>query len=213
MAALVIREQYVGPANGFAKSKKNTKGIPMDQLRDLLVDNLQDLLHAETQLIQALPKMAQAVHNPKLKQAIEKHLTQTQGHAERLNQAFELLGEKGQAKPCKGMKGIIDEGAETIEENEQLEELAADLALIAAAQKAEHYEIAGYGTARCLARQIGERDVAKLLSQTLGEEESADFLLTEIGKPLLQEALLADNSGTEETEAQPVKARAKAQRG
>lgn len=182
----------------------------MDQLRDLLVDNLQDLMHAEMQLIQALPKMAEAAHNPKLKEAIEKHLTQTETQVERLNQAFELLGEKAQPKPCKGMKGIIDEGAETIEENEELEELAADLGLIGAAQKAEHYEIAGYGTARCLARQIGEREVAKLLSRTLGEEESADFLLTEIGKPLMQDALLADNTGIE---AEPVKARAKATRG
>jgi Mn-containing catalase len=186
----------------------------MDQLRDLLVDNLQDLLHAEMQLIQALPKMAESAHNPQLKRAIEKHLQQTQGHAERLHHAFEVLGEKAQPKPCKGMKGIIDEGAETIEENEELEELGADLALIGAAQKAEHYEISGYGTARCLARQIGEQEVAKLLSHTLGEEESADFLLTEIGKPILQQAALADNGSEVESELEvhPVKAKAKSQK-
>jgi len=164
----------------------------MDQLKDLLVDDLQDLLHAEMQLVQALPKMADAAKNPKLKEAFEKHLQQTERHVERLHKAFEFLGEKAQPKPCKGMKGLIEEGEETIEENEENEDLAADLALIGAAQKVEHYEISGYGTARCLARQIGEREVATLLSHTLGEEESSDYLLTALGKPLLQEASLMD---------------------
>jgi Mn-containing catalase len=166
----------------------------MDQLRDLLVEGLQDILHAETQLIEALPKMAEAANNPKLKEAFEKHLQQTQGHVERLQSAFELLGEKVQPKPCKGMQGLIAEGQETIEDNKELEELASDLALIAAAQKVEHYEISAYGTARSLAREIGEREIAKLLSYTLGEEESADYLLSELSKPILQDALLEDNS-------------------
>jgi Mn-containing catalase len=166
----------------------------MDQLRDLLVEDLQDILHAETQLIEALPKMAEAANNPKLKEAFEKHLQQTQGHVERLQSAVELLGEKVQPKPCKGMQGLIAEGQETIEDNKELEELASDLALIAAAQKVEHYEISTYGTARSLARQIGEREIAKLLSYTLGEEESADYLLSELSKPILQDALLEDNS-------------------
>jgi Mn-containing catalase len=165
----------------------------MDQLKDLLVGDLQDLLHAETQLVQALPRMAQAANNSKLKEAFEKHLHQTEGHVERLKKVFELLGEKPQPKPCKGMKGLIEEGEETIKDNEEIEELASDLALIAAAQKVEHYEISSYGTARCLARQIGEREVSTLLSHTLGEEESADYLLTELGKPLLQEASLVDD--------------------
>jgi Mn-containing catalase len=165
----------------------------MDQLKDLLVEDLQDLLHAETQLVQALPKMAGAAQHPKLKEAFEKHLKQTEVHVMRLNKAFEVLGEKAQATPCKGMKGLIEEGEETIKDNEELEELASDLALIGAAQKVEHYEISGYGTARTLARQIGEREVATLLSHTLGEEESADYLLTEIGKPLMQDALQMDN--------------------
>src|SRR6202046_315660 len=166
----------------------------MDQLRDLLVDDLQDLLSAETQLVAALPKMAEAAIHPKLKEAFEKHLEQTEVHVERLRKAFEFLGEKAQAKTCKGMKGLIEEGQETIEENEDAEEFASDLALIGAAQKVEHYEISGYGTAHCLARQIGEREVATLLSHTLGEEESADYLLTAIRKPLLQDALVMDNS-------------------
>jgi Mn-containing catalase len=165
----------------------------MDQLRDLLVDDLQDLLHAETQLVQALPKMAEAANNPKLKEAFEKHLVQTERHVERLKAAFELLGEKAQAKLCKGMKGLIEEGEETIQENEEAEDLASDLALIGAAQKVEHYEISAYGTARCLARQIGEREVSTLLSHTLGEEESADYLLTALSEPILQEAALVDD--------------------
>jgi len=177
----------------------------MDQLRDLLVNELQDLLHAETQLVQALPKMAEAAHAPKLKEAFEKHLQQTQNHTQRLQTAFELLGEKAQPKKCQGMMGLIEEGQETIKDNQEEEDLAADLALIAAAQKVEHYEISGYGTVRCLARQIGEREVATLLSQTLGEEESADYLLSELSKPLLQQATLIDNGGEQIT---PAKAKA-----
>ncbi len=160
----------------------------MPQLRELLIEELQDLLHAESQLLKAIPEMAGAAHDPKLKEAFEKHLVQTKGQVERLKRAFELLGAEATPKACKGMAGLIEEGRETIEEAADKEELAADLALIAAAQKVEHYEISGYGTARGLARQIGELEVAKLLSHTLGEEESADFLLTEISKPLIQEA-------------------------
>jgi Mn-containing catalase len=160
----------------------------MSQLKELLVEELQDLLHAETQLTKALPKMAQAAHNPKLRQSFEKHLTQTQNHVERLKTAFELLGEKAQAKPCKAMEGLVAEGEETIQEGKDREELSADLALITAAQKVEHYEISAYGTLRALARQIGELQVAELLTHTLGEEEATDFLLTEVAKPLIQQA-------------------------
>ena len=164
----------------------------MNQLRELLIEDLQDLLHAEMQLLQALPKMAEAAKNPKLKEAFEKHLQQTQGHCDRLQSAFELLGEKPQPKPCKGMEGLVKEGEEAIQENEGKDEFGSDLALIGAAQKVEHYEISGYGTVRYLARQIGEREVANLLSHTLGEEESADFLLSELGRPILQDALVKD---------------------
>ena len=164
----------------------------MSQVKDLLVEELQDLLHAEGQLVAALPKMAEAAHHPKLKEAFDKHLVQTQNQVERLKQVFELLGAKAQPKPCKAMQGLIAEGEETIAEGKEKEELAADLALICAAQKVEHYEISGYGTARTLARQIGELEVERLLSHTLGEEESADFLLTEVAKPLLQQATLED---------------------
>lgn len=164
----------------------------MSQLKELLIEELQDLLHAETQLTKALPEMASAAHHPKLKEAFEKHLAQTEGHVERLKEAFKLLGEKAQPKPCKAMMGLVEEGKETIEEGKNKQPLAADLALITAAQKVEHYEISGYGTLRILARQIGAVDVFTLLSHTLGEEESADFLLTDISKPLMQQATLDD---------------------
>ena len=164
----------------------------MPLVKDLLVEELQDLLHAEGQLVGALPKMAAAANNPKLREAFEKHLVQTQNHGERLKQVFELLGEAAEPKPCRAMIGLVEEGQEVIEEGTDKEELAADLALICAAQKVEHYEISGYGTARALARQIGAIEVATLLSHTLGEEESADHLLTTIAKPLLQEASIED---------------------
>jgi Mn-containing catalase len=164
----------------------------MAQVKELLVEEMQDLLHAETQLVAAIPKMAAAAHHPKLKEAFEKHLAQTKGHVERLREAFELLGEDAEPKPCKAMAGLVEEGQETIKESGEKEEIAADLALIAAAQKVEHYEIASYGTARTLARQIGEYGVERLLSRTLGEEEAADYLLTDIAKPLLQEITAED---------------------
>lgn len=175
----------------------------MAQLKELLVEEMQDLLHAETQLTGALPKMAEAAHDPKLKEAFEKHLLQTKNHVERLQQAFALLGEKAQPKPCKAMMGLVNEGQETIEEGEDKEPLAADLALITAAQKVEHYEISGYGTVRALARQIGALPVAELMSHTLGEEESADYLLTSIAKPLIQQAMLDDIGGNVDLEHTP----------
>ena len=164
----------------------------MSQVKELLIEELQDLLHAESQLVGALPKMAEAAHHPKLKEAFEKHLVQTETQVERLKMAFQLLGEQAEPKPCRAMMGLVEEGEETIEEGSEKEELAADLALITAAQKVEHYEISGYGTVRTLARQIGAYDVATLLTHSLGEEESADHLLTEIAKPLLQQATAQD---------------------
>ena len=160
----------------------------MTSLKELLVEELRDLLHAEGQMVSALPKMASAAHHPKLKDAFVKHLKQTEVHVERLKKSFELLGEKAQPKPCKAMLGLVEEGKETIEEGMEKTAIAADLGLIAAAQRVEHYEISAYGTARALARQIGERDVATLLAHTLGEEESADSGLTELAKPLMQQA-------------------------
>ncbi|HUQ94421.1 MAG TPA: ferritin-like domain-containing protein [Bryobacteraceae bacterium] len=164
----------------------------MPLVKDLLVEELRDLLHAENQLVAALPKMIDAANHPKLKEAFEKHLAQTTTQVERLKETFALLGEEPHPRPCRAMKGLIEEGQEVMEEGKEMEEIGADLALIGAAQKVEHYEISGYGTAKALARQIGAVDVAALLSQTLGEEESADYLLTTIAKPLLQQASLEE---------------------
>lgn len=160
----------------------------MSALQELLVEEMQDLLHAEGQLVKALPKMAKASKNPKLKQAFEKHLEETKGHVERLKQAFELLGERAKAKPCKAMQGLVEEGQEQIAEGKEKEEAVADLMLVAAAQKVEHYEISGYGTCRTIAEQLGQTKVAKLLAQTQAEEEKADKLLTQLSPPLLEEA-------------------------
>ena len=176
----------------------------MSQLKELLIEGLQDLLNAENQLIAALPKMATAAKNRMLKQAFEKHLTQTEGHVKRLELSLEHLGTKVGSKPCKGMKGLIEEGQETIEDGTEMDDLTADLALIAAAQKVEHYEISGYGTARCLAKLLGERKVATLLSHTLGEEEAADFILTDLSQPLVQQALsLEFGNGTKTPWGEP----------
>ena len=172
-------------------------------LKELLVEELRDLLHAEGQLVAALPKMAEAAHHPKLKEAFLTHLQQTEGHVERLKSAFDLLGEKAQPKPCKAMLGLVEEGNETIEEGAEKQDIAADLGLIAAAQRVEHYEISAYGTARTLARQIGEPAVATLLAHTLGEEESSDYLLTALAQPLMQQAI----SGEAATESRTARTR------
>lgn len=161
-------------------------------LKDLLIEELQDLLFAEQQLTKTLPEMASAAHHPKLREAFEKHLIQTKEHVGRLLESLTLLGGKTNPKTCKAMLGLVAEGQERITEGKKKDKLASDLALIGAAQKVEHYEISGYGTVRGLSRLIGRHDVAKLLDHTLGEEESADFLLTTIAKPLLQQAALED---------------------
>jgi Mn-containing catalase len=160
----------------------------MSALQELLIEEMKDLLHAEGQLVKALPKMARAAHEPKLKQAFQSHLEETKGHVERLKQAFELLGAKARAKPCKGMQGLVEEGQEQITEGKEKEDAVADLMIVGAAQKVEHYEISGYGTCRTLAEQLGQSKVAKLLQQTLQEEEKADKLLTQLSPPLLAEA-------------------------
>ena len=176
----------------------------MSELKSLLVEQLQDLLNAENQIEGALPKMVDAAHDPKLRAAFEKHLEQTHKQVDRLKMSLQLLGESSGSKPCKGMQGLLAEGEETIADGADLEELTADLALIGAAQKVEHYEISGYGTARCLAKQLGERKVAKLLSHTLGEEEASDFLLTDIAQPLLQQAMSVEvGNGTKAPWGEP----------
>jgi len=168
----------------------------MTVIRELLVEQLRGLLDAEVQLTEALPKMVQAAHNPKLKEIIEKHRLQTEDHVERLNMALQMLQYDGDAKSCPGMKGLIEEGQQIVIEMANKDSYASDLALISAAQKVEHFEISAYGTARTLARQLKEMDVARLLSHSLGEEEGADFLLTQVAEPLLQQATLNDLGAT-----------------
>ena len=163
----------------------------MQKLRELLIEELQDILHAENQLVGALPKMAKAAHHPKLKEAFEKHLVQTRGQVERLNTAFELLGEKAEPKPCKAMMGLVKEGEETIEEGKEKDELTADLALIIAAQKVEHYEIASYGSLATLASGMGQSDIADLLEATLAEEKAADEKLTDLAEAEINETAFA----------------------
>ena len=162
-------------------------------IQDVLVEELQDLLHAEGQLVKALPKMAKAAKSDLLRLAFQTHLDETRGQVDRLKEAFELLGAAAKPKPCKGMAGLLEEGNEVIEEGEDKDDLAADLAVIASAQKVEHYEISTYGTSRALAGQIGRPDVAELLAKSLAEEEGADNLLTQIARELMGQARTGAN--------------------
>jgi ferritin-like metal-binding protein YciE len=154
--------------------------MSMDSLKDLYIDELKDLYNAETQLIKALPKMAKKATAPELKQAFQDHLEETKGHVARLEEIFEELDEKPTGKTCKAMKGLVEEGAEVIEEDGN--EAVLDAALIGAAQRVEHYEIAGYGVVRTFATLLGENDAAELLQETLDEEAAADKKLTEIAE-------------------------------
>ncbi|HUX66705.1 MAG TPA: DUF892 family protein [Terriglobales bacterium] len=158
------------------------------ELKALLVDEMEDLLHAENQETKLLAKMAKAAHAPQLRQCFTDHLDQTRGHTERLQQAFGLLGMKGKAKPCKGMQGLVDEAEESIGDGKGMEAAAADLNLIISAQRLEHYEISAYGSLRTLAERIGESRVARLLADNQAEERRADELLTEISQPLFAKA-------------------------
>jgi len=155
-------------------------------LRDVYVEQLKDLYSAENQLIKALPKMAKAADSPELAQGFSDHLEQTKGHAARLEEIFNGLDEKPTGKTCKAMKGLVEEGAEAIGENAS--PAAKDALLIAAAQRVEHYEIAGYGTVKNFAKLLGEDDAVKLLDQTLQEEVEADEKLTEAAESINVEA-------------------------
>ncbi len=171
----------------------------MPILEEVLVEQLQDLLHAEGQLVKALPKMARAANDPALKEAFQTHLKQTEEHVDRLKQSFELLGVRAKAKPCLAMRGLVEEGQETIQKGKEKEDVAADLALVVAAQKVEHYEIAGYGSVRTIAEQLGNAKVAKLLKQTLSEEEKTDELLTKLSTPLLKRAQAESDESDDES--------------
>jgi ferritin-like metal-binding protein YciE len=160
-------------------------------LEELLVDELKDLYSAENQIIKALPRMAKAASSPELKRAFERHLEETRRQVERLNQIGEALDIRLTGKKCKGMEGLIEEGKEIMEED--LDDNAIDAGLIGAAQKVEHYEIAGYGTARTHAELLGHSKVAKLLQQTLDEEGATDKKLTALAESIINvEAAVAD---------------------
>jgi Mn-containing catalase len=161
-------------------------------IKDFLLDGLSDLYSAESQLIQALPKMAEAANSTDLRDGFLKHLKQTEEQAERLRSAFKSLGSSPKPKACKGMMGLIEEGEEVIREGEEKDEVEADLALVGAAQRIEHYEISGYGTARTAAERIGEENVARLLAQSLEEEEQTDELLTSVAESLYEQLIEDD---------------------
>lgn len=167
------------PTKSFAMPKTQT-------LNDLLVEELKDLYSAENQLIKALPKMAKAASNEELKAGFEEHLEQTKNHVSRLERVFELLGASPKGKKCQAMEGLIAEASEKLEL--EADSAAKDAALIGAAQKVEHYEIAGYGTVRTWAEVVGEDEVAKLLEETLDEESETDERLTELAETINEEA-------------------------
>jgi ferritin-like metal-binding protein YciE len=152
--------------------------MKLDTLTDLYIHQLRDLYSAEKQLIRALPKMAKAATNEKLRAGFELHLEETKEHANRLEQLLSSHGKSTRGPKCKAMEGLIEEGKELMEEEADPEVL--DVGLIGAAQKVEHYEIAGYGTARSLAELIGDQDGQKILQQTLDEEGATDKKLTEL---------------------------------
>jgi len=156
-----------------------------ETLEKLLVEELRDLYDAEKQLVKATAKMAKAAKNPELKQAFQHHHEQTRGQVGRLEQMFEVLGKKARGKPCKGMKGLVEEGQEVMEE--ELEDEAYDLAIIGAGQRVEHYEIAAYNGARSMAVQLGMKEITGLLQESLSEENQTEKLLTQLSKALLKQ--------------------------
>ena len=154
-------------------------------LRELYIDELKDLYSAENQLVKALPKMAKAATSEELSAGFTEHLEQTRNHVERLEEIFEMLGESPKGKKCKGMEGLIEEGSEAIDEYEG--ELL-DAALIGAAQRVEHYEMAAYGTVIAFAKELGESEQADLLNETLEEEKATDEKLTELSSDINAQA-------------------------
>jgi ferritin-like metal-binding protein YciE len=160
--------------------------MSVETIEDLFVEELKDLYSAEKQITKALPKMAKAASSEELRHAFESHLEETNGHVERLEQIFATLGKSGRGKTCDGMKGLLSEGAELIEEIDKGDVL--DAGLISAAQRVEHYEMAGYGSVRAYAELLGNSEVADLLQETLGEEKAADQKLTKISKTVNNQA-------------------------
>jgi ferritin-like metal-binding protein YciE len=175
-------------------------------LKEVYIDELKDIYSAETQLVKALPKMAKAAASHDLRSGFEEHLEQTKGHVSRLEKIFQALGEKPTGKKCMGMEGLIKEGGEAAEED--YEDDAKDAALIGAAQRVEHYEIAAYGTVRAMAEKLGEDEAVDLLSQTLQEEKDTDVKLSNLADEL---QVISEGDAEEgEEEAAPATRSAKA---
>jgi ferritin-like metal-binding protein YciE len=160
--------------------------VLQSELKELYVDELKDIYSAETQLVKALPKMAKAAVSAELRNGFQEHLTQTEVHVTRLEQIFEELGEKPTGKKCEGMAGLIKEGGEAAEEDYEGE--VKDSALIGAAQRVEHYEIAAYGTVRAMAEKLGDDKAVQLLTQTLQEEKDTDVKLSKLSDKMKVEA-------------------------
>jgi ferritin-like metal-binding protein YciE len=174
-----VRQQTLCPTNSEPKCMRFTS-LKLNSLRDLLLEELRDLYDAERQLIEALPKMAKAAKAPDLKSAFNHHLEQTKQHGSRLEHIFAGMSEKPAGETCEAMKGLIKEG-EQIVKAEGADDVR-DAGLIGAAQRVEHYEMAGYGTSRTLARRLGQDEIASVLQQTLNEESEANEKLTAIAE-------------------------------
>lgn len=157
-----------------------------EKLKELFVDGLKDIYWAEKNLVKALPKMAKAATSEDLRDAFEMHLGETEGHVSRVEEVFELIGEKAQAKKCPAMEGLLEEGNEIIDSTEE-GTMVRDCGLIMAAQKVEHYEIASYGTLRNIARILGHFDAAEVLQSILDEEGAADQKLTDLAESHVNE--------------------------
>jgi ferritin-like metal-binding protein YciE len=170
--------------------------MSLDSLESLFIEELRDIYNGEKQIIKALPKMAKAAGSPELKQAFTKHLKETEGQVQRLERIFQDLGQAVRGKQCKGLEGILEEGKEILEK--ESDESVLDAALIAAAQKVEHYEMASYGCLRTYAQLLGRTQAVKLLEQTLAEEEAADKKLTQLGESGINEAAAAVGGESEE---------------
>lgn len=160
--------------------------MKVDTVEKLFVNELKDLYSAEKQITRALPKMAKAATSEELRTAFETHLKETEGQIERLDRVFEILGKTAGGKTCQGMKGLIEEGSEMMEEAEKGE--VRDAGLISAAQRVEHYEMAAYGTVRTIAETMGQKEIAKLMQQTLDEEGATDHKLTQIAMKVNKQA-------------------------
>lgn len=176
-----------------------------NSLKKLYVEELRDIYDAENQLVKALPEMAKAATSEELRSGFENHLEQTKEHVRRLEQVFNGLGEKAKGKKCKGMQGLVSEGKETIDED--FEGDVKDAALISAAQRVEHYEIAAYGTVRTYAELLGQEDAVSLLEKTLQEEKETDEKLTELAESINVEAARPQGERTGSTHQKAKSAR------